>query len=74
MSTKPPITANNRVDFRRQSVIVTGDTSRPLAIDKEPTIPIRIEKKGISAGFSFEIVKKMRVLYQQIEGFHEIDL
>lgn len=35
----PPITASNRVDFRRQNVIVNGDITRLTAIDNEPISP-----------------------------------
>lgn len=37
--TKPPITANNLVDFRRHNAIVTGEKNRPVAHESEPTIP-----------------------------------
>lgn len=43
MVTSPPITANKRVDFFRHNAIVTGDKTKPTAIDNDPIIPIKNE-------------------------------
>lgn len=42
--TKPPITANNRVDFCRQNAMVIGEMAKLIAIDKELIIPRNKEK------------------------------
>lgn len=42
--TKPPITANNRVDFFRQNAVVIGEMANEIAIDKELIIPRNKEK------------------------------
>lgn len=39
--TNPPITANNRVDFRRQNAIVIGDMAKLTEIDNELIIPAK---------------------------------
>lgn len=42
--TRPPMTAVNLVDLRRQKAIVTGDTNSAIAVDIAPSHPIRQNK------------------------------
>lgn len=56
---KPPITANKRVDFRRQNAIATGDIRSATHIDNEPIMPgIGTKNKTISAKqFDFIVIE-----------------
>lgn len=61
--TKPPITANSRVDFRRHNAIVMGDIRRPMAIDTEPINPVKCSDyvsgtrgRGCSNVLSFYVI------------------